>query len=1095
MSRPIRVAGVLLLSAVLPAFAAKKSKDREKDEDGPRFAAKTFTGLALRGIGPALMGGRIADLALDPRDSDTWYVAVGSGNVWKTDNAGTTWRTIFDDEGVYSIGCVVLDPSHPEIVWVGTGENVGGRHVGYGDGVYRSLDGGESWEHLGLENSQHIGRIVVDPRDSNVVYVAVQGPLWSAGGDRGLFKTGDGGRSWEKILGGGEYTGVNDVLLDPRDADVLYASTHQRYRNVAALVNGGPESGIHKSVDGGKSWRELETGLPEEDMGKIGLALSPQDPDVVYAAIELAHRTGGVWRSANAGGSWEKRSDRVAGGTGPHYYQEIFASPHRFDRLYFMDVRLHVSEDGGKTWTSIETEAKHGDNHALAFDPQDPDWLLVGCDGGLYESWDLGRSWKFAANMPITQFYKVAVDYDEPFYNVYGGTQDNATQGGPSRTDSVNGIRNSDWFVTVGGDGHQPAVDPTNPDIIYSQWQQGNLIRHDRRTGEIVYIQPQPEAEEPSERLNWDAPILISPHDPRTLFFASHRVWRSDERGDRWRPISGDLTRGLDRLTLPMMGRVPSFDAVWDLLAMSQYGTITSLAQSPHDERLIYAGTDDGLIQVTEDGGEHWRRIDRLPGVPDSFFVNDLKADLHDADTAYAVVDNHKAGDFTPYVLKTTNRGKSWSAITGDLPARQIVWRIVQDHERRELLFLGTEFGIFFTIDGGRRWVELTGGVPDIPFRDLAIQRRENDLVGASFGRSFWILDDYTPLRSVTEELLERESELFPVRKAWWYVERRTLGDRGKASQGDAFFTAPNPPFGAVFTYYLRDEIRTRKKARREEEKRVEERGGDTPYPGWEALRREREEEDPAILLTVRDGAGEVVRRVAGPVTAGFHRVAWDLRYPSPGPWRASENDDAFEREFEVGPLAAPGTYTVSMAKRVDGVVTELGPPRTFEVVPLREGALPGASADALRSFTRELAALRGQAQGALAAIDEALLRVGAIKSVLDRATLPDTTLDDAARAIERHLRDLRVRLAGDPEQGRQGAPGPVSITQRIDVATMGTRYSTYGPTATHRRAVEIAREGLTGVKAALERLLLTELPGLERRLDAAGVPWSPTRP
>jgi photosystem II stability/assembly factor-like uncharacterized protein len=930
--RSIRFAAAALLLLCLPladtAAKKKKGKDEKDQADASRLSAETFEGLELRAIGPALMSGRIADIAVHPTDQSTWYVAVGSGNVWKTSNAGTTWEPIFDDQGSYSIGCVTVDPNNPEVVWVGTGENVGGRHVGYGDGVYKSLDGGASWTNVGLEKSEHIGTILVDPRDSKVVYVAAQGPLWSAGGDRGLYKTADGGESWERILGGGDYTGVNEVVMSPHNPDVLYASTHQRFRNVAALVNGGPESGIHKSTDAGKSWRELENGLSEdEDMGKIGLAVSPQNPDVVYATIELAHRKGGFYRSTDGGESWESRNDYISGGTGPHYYQEIFASPHKFDRVYQMDVRMHVTEDGGKTFRQVEHKHKHSDNHALAFDPDDPDYLLVGSDGGLYQTWDLGKNWKFVANLPVTQFYKLAVDYDEPFYNIYGGTQDNSTQGGPSRTDNVNGIRNSDWFITLFADGHQPAVDPTNPDIIYSEWQVGNLVRYDRKTGEIVYIQPQPGKDEPWDRFNWDAPILISPHDPARLYYASQRVWRSDDRGDSWRPISDDLTRDRDRLALPMMERVWSYDAVWDLWAMSKYGTVTSLAESPLVDGLVYAGTDDGLIQVTEDGGATWRKTDRLPGVDEFFFVNDVKADLHDADTVYVVVDHHKDGDFSPYLFKSADRGRSWTSIAGDLPERHIVWRLVQDHVDPNLLFVGTEFGVFFSVDGGGRWVELTGGVPNIPFRDLAIQRRENDLVGATFGRSFYVLDDYTPLRGLSEATLEREAELFPVRKAWWYIPRRPLGDDEKADQGAAFFVAPNPPFGAVFTYYLRDEIMTRKKSRREREQEIEQEGGDTPYPGWEELRREELEEEPAIVLTVRDAAGEVVRRLSGPVEAGFHRVAWNLRYPSPDPWKPKKENDEEEDE-PSGFLVSPGSYSVSLAKRVDGVLRQVRPSR-----------------------------------------------------------------------------------------------------------------------------------------------------------------------
>jgi photosystem II stability/assembly factor-like uncharacterized protein len=1084
----------LLLCLSFSIVAAKKTKDKDAEEaDGSRIKAATFKGLELRGIGPALMSGRIADIAIHPDDQSTWYIAVGSGSVWKTTNAGTTWNPIFDDQGSYSIGCVTIDPSNPEIVWVGTGENVSGRHVGFGDGVYKSLDGGKSWKRAGLEESEHVSKIIVDPRDSNVVYVAAQGPLWSSGGERGLYKTTDGGESWGQILSAGEYTGVTDITMDPRNPDVIYAATHQRMRNVAALVNGGPQSGIYKTDDGGKNWRKLTNGLPEDDMGKIGLAISPQNPDVVYATIELAHRKGGTYRSTNGGGSWEKRGDYLSGGTGPHYYQEIYASPHKFDRLYQMDVRLHASEDGGTTWSDIEGKYKHVDNHALAFNPDDPDYLLAGCDGGLYESWDLGETWKFIANLPLTQFYKVAVDYDEPFYNLYGGTQDNNTQGGPSRTDSVNGIRNSDWFITMSGDGHQPAADPTNPDIVYAEMQQGRLVRFDRKTGEIVFIQPQPGEGEPSERFNWDAPILISSHDPARLYYASQRVWRSDDRGDSWRAISGDLSRGQDRLTLPVMDRVWSYDSIWDLMAMSKYGTVTSVSESPLVDGLVYAGTDDGLIQVTEDGGKTWRKIEKLPGIPDFFFVNDVKADLHDADTVYVVVDDHKSGDFSPYLLKSSDRGRKWSNIVGDLPERHLLWRVVQDHVEPNLLFLGTEFGVFFTVDGGEKWIKLTGGVPNIPFRDLAIQKRENDLVGATFGRGFFIFDDYTPLRQISEKALEEEVQLFPVRKAWWYIQRRNLGGRDKASQGSAFFTAPNPPFGAVFTYYLRDDIETRKEARRKQEKEIEKEGGDTPYPGWDELRRERLEEDPAIVFTVRDEAGEVVRRLTGPVKSGFHRVAWDLRYPSVAPWQKADDDESRPGNRN-GVLAAPGTYTVSLGRRVDGELTDLGVSQTFEVVLMQEGTLDAAPPDQVVAFLKELSELQREVQGANSAVGGALERVGAIRETLMRSTASDPSLGEEARSLEQRLNDFSLKLNGESSRRMMGDPGPVSIDARINVASMGSRFSTYGPTPTHRRSVEIAEREFDALRPEIDHLIDVDLPALERKLDEAGVPWTPGR-
>ncbi len=615
--------------------------------------AKSFQGLELRGIGPALMSGRVADIAIHPRHQSTWYVAVGSGGVWKTTNAGTTWTPIFDSKSSYSIGCVALDPGNPEIVWVGTGENVSGRHVGYGDGVYKSLDGGRSFERMGLSSSEHISKIVVDPRDSNVVYAASEGPLWSAGGERGVFKTTDGGATWSAVLSISENTGVTDLEMDPRNGDVLYAASYQRRRHVWSFIGGGPESGIHKTTDGGKTWRRLASGLPSVHMGKIGLAVSPVDPDVVYATIEAADDKSGFYRSLDSGERWEKRNDYRSGGTGPHYYQEIYASPHDRDRVYQMDVWIQLTDNGGESFSKLGEPYKHSDNHALAFDPADPDYLLAGSDGGLYETWDHGKSWKFVSNLPVTQVYKLALDNAEPFYNVYGGMQDNNAQVGPSRTPNVHGIQNSDWFNTVAGDGYAGQIDPTDPNIIYSEWQYGSLTRYDRGTGELVDIKPQPAKGDPPERWNWDAPILISPHSPTRLYFGSHRLWRSDDRGDSWTAVSADLSRGRNRYEMEVMGRVWSVDDLYDLGAMSWYGNTTSISESPLVEGLLYVGTDDGMVQVSEDAGASWRRVDAFPGVPDLAFVNEVKASLHGAGTVYVVLDNHKVGDYSPYLLKS----------------------------------------------------------------------------------------------------------------------------------------------------------------------------------------------------------------------------------------------------------------------------------------------------------------------------------------------------------------------------------------------------------------------------------------------------------
>lgn len=1084
---------LLLLALAAPLAAAESAKKGAE----PRLAAATLDGLELRNLGPALMSGRIADLAIDPRDPNVRYVAVGSGGVWRTVNAGTTWTPIFDGESAYSIGCVTIDPSNSNVVWVGTGENVGGRHVGFGDGVYRSRDGGAHWEKRGLADSQHISKIVVHPEDADVVWVAAQGPLWSPGGERGLYKTTDGGATWKKVLGGGEWTGVTDVVLDPRDPDRLYAATWQRHRTVAAYMGGGPESAIHRSQDGGETWEKLTQGLPEGNLGKIGLAVSPQRPDVVYAAIELDRRTGGVWRSTDRGASWEKRSDTVSGATGPHYYQELVASPHAFDRIYLMDVRIQVSDDGGKTFRRLKEEHKHSDNHAMVFRADDPNYLLVGTDGGIYESFDLAETWRFVANLPVTQFYKIAVDDDAPFYNVYGGTQDNSTQGGPSRTDNASGIRNADWFITLFADGHQPATEPGNPDILYSEWQEGNLVRYDRTTGEIVYIRPQPEPGEAPDRFNWDSPILVSPHSPKRLYYASQRVFRSDDRGDSWRPVSGDLTRDQERLTLPLMGRQWSWEATWDLSAMSAFNTITSLAESPKAEGLLYAGTDDGLLQVSEDGGGSWRKIEvgSLPGVPPDAFVNDVKADLFDADTVYVALDHHKSGDFRPYLYKSSDRGRTWRSIAGDLPDRHLVWRVVQDHVKRDLLFVATELGVFFTVDGGGRWIELTGGLPTISFRDLQIQRRETDLVAASFGRGIYVLDDYSPLRDLSESALASEALLFAPRRAWWYVPRRPLGDSGPADQGAAYFVAPNPPFGAVLTYYLRDGLKPLADQRKETEKPLVEAGKDTPLPDWSRLEAERREKAPAVELVVRDAGGAIVRRIDGATSKGFHRVAWDLRRdPADAVTELPKPAAGEEGSGPRGSLAAPGRYSATLVRRIDGTETAIAGPVEIAVERMREGALPGATPDEVATFGRRLESFGG----ALSAFDALLAETSERVSLLEVAfarSAATGVLAAELHALREEVHDLEVARSGEKSRNELSAPQPPTIGERYQVAVVGNVYSTYGPTSTHRRSLELAEAGLAELKPRLARLHDEKLPALEAKLRAAGAPWTPGQP
>lgn len=845
--------------------------------DDPARAAQAdgFRGIALRSLGPSIATGRMADFAIDPRDPAVWYIGVASGGVWKSVNRGLDWTPVFDEQGAYSIGVVEVDPRAPDTVWVGTGENASQRSAGYGDGVYKSTDGGRTWRRMGLERSEKIGRILIHPRDSNTVYVAAQGPLWAPGGDRGLFKTTDGGETWTAVLTVSENTGITDLAMDPRNPDVIYAASYQRRRHVGQLVGGGPESNIYKTMDGGATWTPIMNGLPTVDRGRIALAVPAQKPDTVYALVTAAQKQSGFFRSDDGGQSWRKTSDYVV--VDPQYYGEIYVDPSDPERVFAVDVNIHVTSDGGRTFVEKDYPI-HVDHHEIWIDPANPRHLIIGNDGGLYETWDDGATFRHFTNLPLEQLYRVAVDNAAPFYNVCGGTQDNGSMCGPARTANRVGIRSADWIRVGGGDGMQPRIDPGDPDIVYSMSQNGAINRLDLRTGESTGIRPDPSIRE-GVRWNWESPFIISPHASSRLYLAGSALYRSEDRGTNWTKISGDLTRAIDRDTLPIMGRVWGPDAVWKNVFTTDYGVVSALDESTLKEGLMAVGTDDGLVQISEDAGATWRRIERFPGVPDKAYVSDIALSQHDANVIYASFHNFQYGDFTPYLLKSTDLGRTWTPLVANLPGNGPVWSIAEDHVDPGLLFLGTEFALFVTVDGGRAWHEL-GGLPTIMARDLAIQRREHDLVVATFGRGFYVLDDYSALRHVTAEALSRDSMLFPLRAAYQFPVRGYVGDAGT-------YTSENPPYGALFTYHV----------------------GRATGAG-------------TLPLVISDASGSVVRTLQVPGGAGFHRQAWDLRRDPPS------DSEARGRGRRFGPPqgepVAPGRYTARLAG---------GEPVAFDVV------------------------------------------------------------------------------------------------------------------------------------------------------------------
>lgn len=1042
-----------ILSSAFIMNAQKSTEVKKPVEKKPIENETTYSALKWRSIGPAVASGRISDILVHPKNQSVWYIAAASGGVFKTINAGTTFEPIFDNASAYSIGCLAMDNNNPNVIWVGSGENNNQRSVSYGDGVYKSEDGGKSFKNMGLTKSEHIGMIKIHPKNSDVVFVAAYGPVWSAGGDRGIYKTIDGGKNWKKVLHVSDNTGFNEVHFDPNNPEVLYATAHQRRRHEWTYISGGPESAIYKSTDGGENWNKLTNGLPSEDMGRITLALPPSSSDIIYAMIE-AGEAKGLYKSDDRGASWSKQSGFATAG---NYYQEIFPDPKNENTIYSMDTWAMVSRDGGKSFQQLGEKHKHVDNHSIYVFPNDTKHILMGCDGGLYETFDGAKTWNFKANLPITQFYRVCTDNSKPFYYVYGGTQDNNTLGGPARTISASGITNGDWFVTVGGDGFQSRVDPKEPNIVYSQWQYGGIIRFDRKTGEQVSIKPMEKQGEKAFKWNWDSPMLISSFDNKRLYFAANKIFKSENRGDSWTAISGDLTRGIDRNKLPVMGKVWSMDAVAKNQSTSIFGNIVSLCESPKNENLLYAGTDDGLIQVTEDGGKTWRKTEKFTNVPElklagytiGTFVQYIVASQHNENVVYAAFNNLRQGDFKPYICKSSDKGKTWTSISSNLPELGSVYCIAEDYKNPNLLFCGTEYGFFFSLNGGTSWTKLINGMPSsISVRDISIQKDANDLVIATFGRGIYVMDDYSVLQNIKEDDLKKNT-LFESRDAFVFIETTPFSHKGKAFQGESFYTASNPPVGATIFFYLNEEYKSIKDKRKEAEKEKIKNNQPVYYPSADSIRLEDAEIAPGLFLLITDEQGNDVRKIKVNYKKGMHNAVWDGRYEltSPVNFNTPDYDNPYY-EADKGAAAVPGKYFAQLIKITNEKMETISDKVSFNIKTPNQSTLPSVDLTKQNALNKEIAEFRRVVLGSSDYLGHLKNRIKYLNAGINQSNSNAASLTKDISDFNTKCKSLELILNGDGSLARrefETSPGFISDLETMVYYTWGQSYGSTG--------------------------------------------------
>ena len=1055
--------------------------------------------LQYRELGPALMGGRIADLAVVESKPQVFYIGTGTGGVWKTENHGTSWTPVFDDQPASSIGDVTLDQSNPNLVWVGTGEPQNRQSSGWGNGVYKSTDAGNTWRHMGLEGSKHVGRILIHPRNPDVVYIAAVGDLWGANEERGVFRTRDGGESWEKVLYIDEDTGAIDLAMDPGDPNTIFAAMYQRRRTGWGFNGGGPGSGLHRTLDGGDTWTELSEGLPDGDKGRIGVDVFRGDGNIVYALIEAQPRSpgqgrgggggggggssrSGIFRSLDRGDTWEKMSDT---NPRPMYYSQVRIDPTNVDRIYVLGGGLMVSDDGGRTFRSDGAEQVHVDHHALWINPNDPDHVILGSDGGLSASWDGTAHWRMFDNLPLGQFYAIGHDMRDPYF-VCGGLQDNDAWCGPSNTLSFHGIRHQDWYEVAYGDGFFAIVDPTDPTIVFAESQGGNMNRYDLTTGEKTPMRPITGPRENGDtaktyRYNWNSPLQLSPHDPATVYLGGNFLMRSRDHGMSWEEVGGvDLTKQIDREELEIMG-VPGSEPQMSINdGTSTYGNITSFAESPLGRGLLYVGTDDGNVQVSRDDGATWTNVaDRIPGLPERTYVSRVEPSAHVEGRVYASFDGHRNGDYAAYVYVSEDYGQNWSRITDGLPDGWSVNVVTEHHRAPNLLFAGNEVGVFVSVDRGGQWVQLKNNLPVVPVDDILVHPRDNDLLVGTHGRSFWILADVTPLEQLSEEMLADAGWVFPE-------ARPTImwAQRGDWPFSGATYSAPNPPRGSLIRYYLRDEWEALMAEDGDEDEGEHEDGegdegehedGDADEDGDEDADDEEGEDadEPAgFALTITDSNGNHVRTLEAPAEAGINEAIWNWRFDAPYEADGQQGGGGGGGGFggggtPQGPIALPGVYTVSMEAggqtHSSTVEIQADPRRSMSMADrmARQETLMSLHrlAVPIREATQAISRLEGQ-------LDDA-------EELIDGADDPPEGIEEELEAIREALEAVQEDVTG--ARRNAGVAGAIQQSSTL-------------PTEDQMWQVDHAWELMGETVGELNELIQTRVPALNAQLYAEGV-------